>query len=69
MEGGRRLAAIMFTDMVGYTALGQRDESLSLALHDEGPSGKRRVVPGFEKTFLVSHPSLEALGKAIHRHQ
>jgi adenylate cyclase len=34
-EGERRLVAIMFTDMVGYTALGQRDESLSLALVDE----------------------------------
>jgi adenylate cyclase len=33
--GERRLAAIMFTDMVGYTALGQRDESLSLALVGE----------------------------------
>jgi adenylate cyclase len=34
-EGKRRLAAIMFTDMIGYTALGQRNESLSLALIDE----------------------------------
>jgi len=34
-EGERRLAAIMYTDMVGYTALGQRNESLSLALVEE----------------------------------
>ncbi len=34
-EGARRLAAIMFTDMVGYTTLGQKNESLSLALVDE----------------------------------
>ncbi len=34
-EGERRLAAIMFTDIVNYTALAQRDESLSLAMLDE----------------------------------
>jgi adenylate cyclase len=31
-EGDRRLAAIMFTDIVGYTALTQRDESRSMRL-------------------------------------
>ncbi|MDG6934664.1 MAG: hypothetical protein JRN68_08190 [Nitrososphaerota archaeon] len=34
-QGDRRLAAIMFTDMVGFTALGQRNEALSLALVEE----------------------------------
>jgi TolB-like protein len=35
VQGKRKLAAIMYTDMVGYTALGQSDESLSLALVEE----------------------------------
>ena len=34
-HGQRRLAAIMFTDMVGYTSLGQKNEELSLALVEE----------------------------------
>jgi len=44
-EGGtehRKLAAIMFTDMVGYSALAQRDEALSLELLEE----HRRIVRG-----------------------
>jgi adenylate cyclase len=39
-DGERRLAAIMFTDMVGFTALAQRDEELAMQLLDE----QRRMI-------------------------
>ncbi len=44
----RRLAAIMFTDMVGYTALGQRNESLSLTLVEDQ---RKLIRPILRKYF------------------
>jgi adenylate cyclase len=49
--GQRRLAAIMFTDMVGYTLMAQRNEALSLALVEE----QRKLV----RPILARHRGRE----------
>jgi adenylate cyclase len=45
-QGERKLVAIMFTDMVGYTALAQSDESVAMELLDEQ---RRLVRPFFQR--------------------
>src|ERR1700741_2324086 len=70
----RKLAAIMFTDMVGYSALSQRDGQLALELLEEHRQILRKIFPEFNGTeiktigdaFLVEFSSaLEAAQCAI----
>src|SRR5437667_8633346 len=43
----RKLAAIMFTDMVGYSALAQRNDKLALELLEEHRALLREILPRF----------------------
>ena len=70
----RKLAAIMFTDMVGYAALAQRDDKLALELLEEHRQLLREIFPRFNGTeiktiadaFLIEFDSaLEAAQCAI----
>src|SRR4026209_1990055 len=73
-EDQRKLAAIMFTDMVGYSALSQHDEKLAQELLEEHRQLLRPSLPRFNGTeikpigdaFLVEFNSaLEAAQCAI----
>lgn len=73
-EGERRLAAIMFTDMVGFTAKAQDDEDLAMALLEEHrevvrpilAKHKGREVKTIGDAFLVEFSSsLEAVKCAV----
>jgi class 3 adenylate cyclase len=70
----RKLAAIMFTDMVGYSTLAQRDDKVALDLLEEHRRLLREIFPRFHGTeiktigdaFLVEFGSaLEAAQCAI----
>src|SRR6266699_733350 len=70
----RKLAAIMFTDMVGYSTLSQRDDKLALELLEEHRQLLREMLPRFNGTeiktiwdaFLIEFNSaLEAAQCAI----
>ena len=70
----RKLAAIMFTDMVGYSSLAQRDDKVALELLEEHRRLLREIFPRFHGTeiktigdaFLVEFGSaLEAAQCAI----
>src|SRR5438445_12871236 len=63
----RKLAAIMFTDMVGYSALAQRDDKVALELLEEHRRLLREIFPQFHGTEIktIGDALLVEFGSAL----
>ena len=62
MAESRRLAAILFTDVVGYTALMEADEERAIRVRDRHRALLRPLVEHFDGE-LIEAPGDEALGE------
>jgi len=74
MKEHRKLAAIMFTDIAGYSALMSKDEKLAMNVLEKNRNIHKSIIAKFsgeyikeigDGTLAIFHSSLDAVGCAI----